>query len=58
MTVYNNLINVKVKTGDMVDTKQEIGEVFLNPGEGENCSMKFMIYDQKYLDPEQWIAKM
>ena len=58
MTVYNNLVNVKVKTGDVVDTKQEIGEVFLNPGGGENCSMKFMIYDQKYLDPEQWIAKM
>lgn len=58
MTVYNNLVNVKVKTGDMVETKQEIGEVFLSPGGGENCSMKFMIYDQKYLDPEQWIAKM
>ena len=58
MTVYNNLVNVKVKTGELVDTKQEIGEVFMNPAEEENCTMKFMIYDQKYIDPELWIAKM
>ena len=57
-TVYNNLVNVKVKTGDKVETKQEIGEVFRNPTGDENCNMKFMIYDEKYLDPEQWIAKM
>ncbi len=58
LTVYNNLVNVKVKTGDKVETKQEIGEVFRKPSGDENCNMKFMIFDQKYLDPEQWIAKM
>ncbi len=58
MTVYNNLINVKVKTGDVVDTKQEIGEVYINHSGEENCTMKFMIFAEKYLDPEQWIAKM
>lgn len=58
MTVYNNLINVKVKTGEIVETKQEIGEVFLNTGEEENCTMKFMIFEKEYLDPEKWIAKM
>jgi len=57
-TVYNNLVNVKVKTGDKVETKQEIGEVFRNPAGDENCNMKFMIFDEKYLDPELWIAKM
>ncbi len=57
-TVYNNLVNVKVKTGDNVETKQEIGEVFRNPSGEENCIMKFMIFNEKYLDPEQWIAKM
>ncbi len=58
MTVYNNLVNVKVKTGEIVEAKQEIGEIFLNNEGDKNCTMKFMIFDQEYLDPEQWIAKM
>jgi septal ring factor EnvC (AmiA/AmiB activator) len=58
LSVYNNLVNVKVKTGDKVDTKQELGEVFKDPGEGSMCIMKFMIFEEKYLDPEQWIAKI
>jgi len=57
-SVYNNLINVKVKKGDKVETKQEIGEVFRNTGEESTSTMKFMIYDEKYLDPEQWITKI
>ena len=57
-SVYNNLINVKVKKGDKVETKQELGEVFRNTGEESTCTMKFMIYDEKYLDPEQWITKI
>ena len=56
-SVYNNLVNVKIKTGDKVETKQELGEVFGNAGEEATCTMKFMIYEEKYLDPEQWIAK-
>jgi septal ring factor EnvC (AmiA/AmiB activator) len=57
-SVYNNLINIKVKTGDKIETKQELGEVYITPGEGGTCTMKFMIFEEKYLDPEQWIAKM
>jgi septal ring factor EnvC (AmiA/AmiB activator) len=56
-TVYSNLVNVKVKTGENVKTKQEIGEVFMEPGPASSSIMRFMIYDQKYLDPEIWIAK-
>jgi septal ring factor EnvC (AmiA/AmiB activator) len=57
LSVYNNLVNVRVKTGDKVETKQEIGEVFEDPDTNENCTLKFMIFEQKYLDPEAWIAK-
>ena len=57
-TVYNNLINIKVKTGENVDTKQELGEVYITPGEGGTCTLKFMIFEEKYLDPELWIAKI
>jgi septal ring factor EnvC (AmiA/AmiB activator) len=58
LSVYNNIINIKVKTGDKVDTKQELGEVFIEPGEESTCTIKFMIFEEKYLDPEQWITKI
>jgi murein hydrolase activator len=57
LSVYQNLVNVKVKQGDQVDTKQEIGDVFSDPDNGSKSILYFMIFDEKYLDPEQWIAK-
>lgn len=57
LSVYNNLVNVKVKLGDKVLTKQMIGEVYSDPGTGGSCVLKFMIFDTKYLDPEEWISK-
>ncbi len=56
-SVYTNLINVKVKTGDKVSTKQELGDVYSDPGNGNNSILKFMIVETKYQDPENWIAK-
>jgi murein hydrolase activator len=58
LTVYNNLINVKVKKGDEVETKEELGEVYQNKDSENTCTIKFMIFDEKYLDPELWIAKI
>lgn len=58
LSVYHNLVNVKVKKGDMVETKQEIGDVFSDPRENNSCTIKFMIFEQKFLDPELWITKM
>jgi septal ring factor EnvC (AmiA/AmiB activator) len=56
-SVYSNLINVKVKSGDKVSTKQEIGDVYTDQGNGNNAILKFMIVETKYQDPESWIAK-
>lgn len=56
-TVYNNLVNVKVKPGDQVDTKQYIGDVYSDPAQNNNCVLEFMIYETKFHDPEAWIAK-
>ena len=56
LTVYNNLVNVNVKKGDKVETKQIIGEVFLDPKENNVSILKFMIFENEYLDPEQWIS--
>ena len=58
LSVYHNLVNVKVKKGDFLETKQEIGDVFSDPKENNSCTLKFMIFEQKFLDPELWITKM
>lgn len=55
-SVYNNVVNVAVKSGEKVDTKQVIGDVYSAPGE-QNGTLEFMIYDTKYQDPEAWISK-
>jgi murein hydrolase activator len=55
LSVYTNIVNVKVKQGDKVITKQEIGEVYSNSD--NNSTLKFMIFTTEYLDPEAWIAK-
>ena len=56
-SVYVNIVNVKVKRGDKIETKQELGDVFIDPGADNNSILKFMIFDQNFLDPELWIAK-
>jgi murein hydrolase activator len=57
-SVYQNLVNVRVKPGEQVDIKQVIGEVFCDVNNGSNSILKFMIFDEKEkVDPELWIAK-
>jgi septal ring factor EnvC (AmiA/AmiB activator) len=57
-SVYQNLINVKVKSGDQVEARQEIGEIFCDINSGSNSILKFMIFDEKEkVDPEIWITK-
>ncbi len=56
-SIYTNLINIKVKSGDKVTVKQELGEVFSDARENNNCILKFMIFETKYQDPETWISK-
>jgi murein hydrolase activator len=57
LSVYNNLVNLKIKKGDKIETKQEIGDVFADPGANNNCTIRFMLFEQEFLDPELWIAK-
>lgn len=59
LSVYANLVNVKVKAGDVVALKQSIGDVFSDPKENSNSLLKFMIFEneRKYLDPESWLSK-
>ena len=58
LTVYQNLVNVTVKQGDDVKTKQIIGNVFSDPAEGGKSIVKFMVYEERVKqNPEEWIAK-
>ncbi len=58
LTVYQNIVDLKIKRGDKVETKQEIGNVFCETGNGNKAILKFMIFEEKEkLDPESWISK-
>ena len=55
-SVYANLDNVAVKTGDIVGSKQVIGTVRTEPRTHESL-LHFLIYKipDQFLDPKEWI---
>lgn len=57
LSVYQNLVNVRVKTGDKVLTKEILGEAFTD--QGNKVSMvHFEIWQERsILNPEQWLSK-
>ena len=57
LSVYQNLVNVRVKTGDRVLTKEGLGEAFTD--EKENvASVHFEVWQERtILNPEEWISK-
>ena len=59
LSVYANLINIRVKAGDAVAVGQILGDVYADSDGKTTCILKFMIFENesKYLDPEQWLAK-
>ncbi len=58
ITAYKNLSKVYVKEGDKVTTKQDLGEVFTNPSNGDTI-LNFIIYENlNTLNPAEWIYKM
>ena len=58
LSVYKNLIEVKVAIGDNIAIKQELGTVFTNKNEGNDTTLNFMIWkEMEKLDPEIWLSK-
>lgn len=57
LSVYTNIVNVKVREGEKVTIKQYLGDVYSDPDDNNNCVLKFMIFETKYQDPESWISK-
>ena len=58
LTVYSNLVNVQVKSGDKVSVKQTIGTIGTDNDDGDKTVLKFQIWKENVkLNPEDWIAK-
>lgn len=57
LSVYQNLVNVRVKTGDKVLTKERLGEAFTD--ESDNVALvHFEVWKERtILNPEEWISK-
>jgi len=58
ITIYQNMINVTVKKGDKVMTKQEIGSVAIKGSSGKSI-LKFLVYqNDRKMNPASWIYKL
>lgn len=56
ITIYANLGDISVKTGDMVKANQTIGHIFADPDDDNRSIMHFEIRKEKQkLNPELWV---
>ena len=56
LTVYSNLSQVYVKTGDHVDTRQALGLIFSDPEESNATILHFQLWKEKTkLNPVPWL---
>ena len=57
-SVYQNLKDVKVKTGDKVESKQEIGTVYTDTNDGNKTVLHIEIWKgSNSQDPQLWLAR-
>jgi septal ring factor EnvC (AmiA/AmiB activator) len=57
LSVYQNLVNVRVKTGDKVLTKEKLGEAFTDESD-QLATIHFEVWQERnILNPEEWISK-
>lgn len=58
LSVYSNLREVTVNTGDKVKAMQSIGAVYTDSGDGNKTILKFQIWhENQKLNPEEWLGK-
>lgn len=56
-TVYDNLVNVRVKAGQKVSAKQDLGTIYTDPETGVTV-LQLQIWNQlQKLNPEPWLSK-
>ncbi len=58
LSIYSNLKEVYVKTGDKVDTRQNIGKIYSDPEDDNSTLLHFQLWKERTkLDPELWLGK-
>jgi septal ring factor EnvC (AmiA/AmiB activator) len=58
LTVYSNLVNVLVNTGDQVAVKQTIGTIGTDSEDDDKTVLKFQIWKENVKqNPEDWISR-
>lgn len=57
LSVYNNLIEVSVKPGQKVSTKQELGKIYTDPDNGKTTLQLQIWKETTKLNPEAWLLK-
>lgn len=58
LSVYSNLINLLVRAGDKVTTKEPIGTIGTDYSDGDKTVLKFQIWkENEKQNPEDWITK-
>lgn len=57
ITVYQNLVDLKVKAGDKVIAKQELGTIHSDPDENIAVMTLQVWKSKEILDPENWLTK-
>ena len=56
-TVYKNLSNIYVKKGDVISTKQNLGEIITNKNSGQTILSFSLFKDNKTENPLLWLRK-
>lgn len=58
LSVYSNLINLTVKAGDKVSTKEPLGTIGTDYTDGDKTVLKFQIWKENAKqNPEDWISR-
>jgi septal ring factor EnvC (AmiA/AmiB activator) len=57
LSVYQNLVNVRVKSGDKVLTKEILGDAFTDEDSGVSTVHFEVWQERKILNPEEWLSK-
>lgn len=57
LSVYQNLVNVRVKTGDKVLTKEAMGDAFSDEDNSVSLVHFEIWQERRILNPEEWLSK-
>jgi len=58
LTLYSNLVNVRVRKGDIIPKGYHIGDVYYNQEDEESSILHLRVYEEtKVLNPEKWLSK-